>query len=118
MPDGPVADLRELDLSLDEIRRLLALREGCADAPEMAVRFGDVLATQLERTERRLAALKRLQVEFAATLEILKRCRTCGTGPGTEACAHCDVATGGEAPRIMRVVVGGGGRSGEGPPGE
>jgi DNA-binding transcriptional MerR regulator len=102
-----ITDLRELDLSLDEIRRLLELREGCADAPELAERFARVLAEQFERAQRRLAALRRLQGEFAATLELLERCKTCKNGPGTEACATCDVANGEATPRIMRVVVGG-----------
>lgn len=111
-----ITDLRELDLSLDEIRRFLALREGCADAPELAERFGRVLGEQLERAERRLAALRRLQAEFAATLAVLEHCRTCPAG-GVESCATCEVATGRDAPRVMRVIVGGDGSApGDGTP--
>ena len=103
-----ITDLRELDLSLEEIRRILELRANCADAPALAERFGRVLGEQLERTERRLNALRRLQGELSAALERLAPCRTCDVGPGTEACATCEVATGEATPRIMRVVVGAG----------
>jgi MerR family Zn(II)-responsive transcriptional regulator of zntA len=103
-----ITDLRELDLPLDEIRKLLELREGCADAPEMAERFGQVISEQLAKAERRVAALRRLQEDLGAALQVLDVCRRCETGPGTERCTHCEVATGEGAPRVMRVVVGGG----------
>jgi MerR family Zn(II)-responsive transcriptional regulator of zntA len=104
-----ITDLRELDLPLDEIRKLLELREGCADGAELASRFGEVLSDQLAKAERRVVALRRLQEDLGSALEVLDICRRCEGGPGTERCTTCEVATGEGAPRVMRVVVGGGG---------
>jgi len=101
-----IADLRELDLSLDEIKGLLQIREGCIDAPQLAERFGRALAEQLERTRRRLAALQRLGDEFAAALHVLGECRTCSTPLAQHACSGCDVMTREATPRIIKVLVG------------
>jgi DNA-binding transcriptional MerR regulator len=107
-----ITDLRELDLSLDEIKGLLQLREGCSDAPQLAERFGQALGEQLERTQCRLAALQRLGAEFSAALEALGNCRTCATPLKVHACSACDVMSRQETPRIMRVLVGDGGGDG------
>lgn len=101
-----ITDLRELDLSLEEIKELLLMREGCENAPELADRFATALTEQLERTRQRLAALQRLQAEFAAALRALGSCRSCSTPFGEQACPSCEVASGEETPRIMKVVVG------------
>lgn len=101
-----IADLRELDLSLEEIKGLLQLREGCGSAPELAERFGRALAEQLERTKRRLAALERIGAEFAAALEALGHCRSCDAPLAVHACSSCGVMAREETPRIMRVLVG------------
>lgn len=101
-----ITDLRELDLSLEEIKELLLMWEGCESAPELADRFAKALTEQLARTEERLASLKRLQAEFAAALQALGSCRSCSAPFGPQACPSCDVAAGEESPRIMKVVVG------------
>ena len=101
-----IADLRELDLSLEEIKGLLQMRAGCGDAPELAARFEKALADQLERTQRRLEALQRLGAEFAAALRALGSCRSCAEPLEVHACSRCSVTSGDEAPRIIRVLVG------------
>ncbi|HEY0840694.1 MAG TPA: MerR family transcriptional regulator [Vulgatibacter sp.] len=101
-----ITDLRELNLSLDEIKELLRMREGCSSAPELADRFGSALNQQLERTQQRLAALLRLRDEFSAALSALVPCRTCHTPLAQHACSDCGVVSKPEAPRIMKVVVG------------
>lgn len=101
-----IADLRELNLSLDEIKELLRMREGCSSAPELAERFGSALNQQLERTQQRLAALLRLRDEFAAAITALTPCRSCSAPLSQHACVACGVVSKTEAPRIMKVVVG------------
>lgn len=101
-----ITDLRELDLSLEEIKGLLDMREGCTTAPELAERFGLALAAQLERTERRLLALQRLGAEFAAALEVLGSCRSCVSVLQSRGCNQCDVVSADETPRIIKIVVG------------
>ncbi len=101
-----ITDLRELDLSLDEIRELLRMREGCENAPELAERFASALNLQLERTQRRFEALHRLRAEFSAALHALGACRSCSTPLDQQACVGCGVVSHSESPRIMKVVVG------------
>lgn len=100
-----ITDLRELDLSLEEIRGLLRIREGCVDAPELAERFRQALAEQLERTQRRLEALHRLGAEFSAALRVLGSCQSCATPLETKACSRCAVMSAEETPRIIKVLV-------------
>lgn len=101
-----ITDLRELDLSLEEIKGLLEMKEGCSTAPELAERFGQALSAQLERTQKRLAALKRLGEEFSAALEILGSCRSCVSVLQSRGCNQCDVVAREETPRIIKIVVG------------
>lgn len=98
-----IADLRELDLSLEEIGELLMLRDGCKDAPELAGKLRAIVAEQLARTERRLSALQRLREEFVATRDRLDACGSCAATLPAAPCTACDVM--GEAPRFMRLVV-------------
>ena len=98
-----IADLRELDLSIEEIKRFLELRDGCETAPDLAARLRPLISDQLERTHRRLAALRRLETEFVGTLELLGSCRSCEKPLADTACAGCGVMA--HAPRLMRVVV-------------
>lgn len=98
-----IADLRELDLSLEEIGELLMLRDGCKDAPELAGKLRGIVEEQLARTERRLSALQRLRAEFVATKQRLDACGSCEASLPAAPCTACDVM--GEAPRFMRLVV-------------
>lgn len=102
-----IADLRELDLSLDEIRELLQVRAGCGTAPELAERFGGILQEQLDRTRKRLQALNRLRDEFSAALRTLGFCKACETHLHAQSCTACEVVHREETPRIIRVLVGG-----------
>jgi len=101
-----ITDLRELALSLEEIKELLRIREGCASAPELAEKFGVALHRQLARTQQRLSALLRLQGEFSAALAALKPCRSCNAPLAQHACGTCGVVAQSGTPRIMKVVVG------------
>lgn len=104
---GLIADLRELDLSLEEIRQLLEVRTGCGTPPELAERFGEILHEQLERTSKRLAALMRLRDEFSAALRTLGSCKTCESHLQDHSCTACEVVKSKETPRIIKVLVGG-----------
>jgi len=101
-----IADLRELDLSLEEIRQLLEMRTCCGTAPELAERFAKALNEQLERTSRRLAALRRLQEEFSAALQALGTCKSCDSHIEHGACTTCELVQREETPRIIKVLVG------------
>lgn len=102
-----ITDLRELDLSLEEIRDLLRMREDCANAPELAERFATVLMEKLDQTQRRLQALLRLREEFSAALRTLGSCRSCdSTFNADHPCGSCEMVGRDETPRIIKVLVG------------
>jgi DNA-binding transcriptional MerR regulator len=96
-----ITDLRELGLSLCEIRSILEIRTGCQNAAEFAIRFQQVLAGHLEQAQRRLDRLRRVKKElFDALAAIQERL----SSTGVEQCA-CAVADAQGAPRIVKVLA-------------
>src|SRR5512138_1294778 len=67
-----ISDLRELGLSLCEIRSILELRSGCHNAAELAMRFQEVLSGHLEQAQRRLERLRRVKKEIYDALSGLQ----------------------------------------------
>jgi len=96
-----ICDLRELGLSLCEIRSLLEIRIGCHTASEFALRFQQVLAGHLRQAERRLERLRRVKREILDALETLAHGLS---STGDEQCP-CAVADAAHAPRIVRVLA-------------
>lgn len=96
-----ITDLRELGLSLTEIRSILELRTGCQNAAEFAVRFQAVLAGHLEQAQRRLERLRRVKKEL---LDALAAIQERLSSAGVEQCA-CAVADANDAPRIVKVLA-------------
>jgi len=96
-----ITDLRELGLSLCEIRSILDLRTGCHNAAEFAIRFQQVLAGHLEEAQRRLDQLRRVKQELFDALENIQARLS---SEGIEQCA-CAVADAEGAPRIVRVLA-------------
>ena len=96
-----ICDLRELGLSICEIRSVLEIRTGCHTASEFALRFQQVLAGHLEQAQRRLERLRRVKKELLDALTTL------GEGlsaAGAEQCP-CAIADAAHAPRIVRVLA-------------
>ena len=96
-----ITDLRELGLSLCEIRSILDLRNGCHNAAEFAIRFQQVLAGHLEEAQRRLDRLRRVKQELFDALENIQARLS---SEGIAQCA-CAVADADGAPRIVRVLA-------------
>ncbi len=96
-----IADLREIGLSLCEIRSILELRCGCCNAADFAIRFQQVLAGRLEQTERRLERLRRVQNELHDALAAVQERLSAS---GAEQCP-CAVAVEAGAPRIVKVLA-------------
>ncbi len=96
-----ISDLRELGLSLCEIRSILGLRAGCHNAAEFAMRFQEVLVGHLEQAQRRLERLKRVKKEIYDALETLQERLS---SAGVEQCP-CAVAEAAGAPRIVKVLA-------------
>ena len=96
-----ITDLRELGLSLCEIRQILDLRNECHNAAEFAIRFQQVLAGHLEEAQRRLDRLRRVKKEFSDAIEAIQARLS---SEGIEQCA-CTVADADGAPRIVKVLA-------------
>src|SRR5512138_35925 len=96
-----IMDLRELGLSLCEIRSILELRTGCTTAAEFAIRFQHVLGGHLDEAQRRLERLKRLKKEIYAALAAIQERLS---SAGIEQCP-CAVAEAAGAPRIVKVLA-------------
>jgi DNA-binding transcriptional MerR regulator len=96
-----ITDLRELGLSLLEIRSILDLRTGCQNAAEFAIRFQQVLAGHLEQAQRRLERLRRVKKEL---LDALTAIQERLSSAGVEQCA-CAVADAEGVPRIVKVLA-------------
>jgi DNA-binding transcriptional MerR regulator len=96
-----ISDLRELGLSLCEIRSILDLRAGCHNAAEFATRFQQVLAGHLEQAQRRLDRLRRVKKELNDALESLQERLP---SSGVEQCA-CAIAEEAGMPRIVKVLA-------------
>lgn len=95
-----ITDLREIGLSICEVRSILELRNECRSAAEFAIRFQQVLAGHLEEAQRRLERLRRVKKEFSDALGAIQARLS---SEGIEQCA-CAVADG-AAPRIVRVLA-------------
>lgn len=96
-----IGDLREIGISLCDIRSILEMRSGCHDAAEFAVRFREVLAGHLEEAERRLERLRRVKQEIFDALSVV-HARLATTGH--EKCP-CTVAESVDAPRIVKILA-------------
>jgi DNA-binding transcriptional MerR regulator len=96
-----ISDLRELGLSLCEIRSIMELRTGCHNAAEFAIRFQQVLAGHLEQAQRRLERLKRVKKELYDALAAIQERLS---SAGVEQCA-CAVAEAAGVPRIVKVLA-------------
>ncbi len=96
-----ITDLRELGLSLCEIRSVLEIRTGCHTASEFALRFQQVLSGHLEQAQRRLERLRRVRKELVDAVASLGE-RLCGHG---EQECPCAVAEDERVPRIVRVLA-------------
>jgi DNA-binding transcriptional MerR regulator len=95
-----IGDLREMGLSLCEIRSILEIRTGCHTAAEFALRFQQVLAGHLEQAQRRLERLRRMKKEMLDALSTIQE----QLAHGEQQCP-CAIAAEARAPRIVRVLA-------------
>ena len=99
-----IMDLREAGLSLQEIRSLFELRKEISSPAEAAGAMAGVLEERVEQMQQKIAVLRRLREEFAATVAVIDECKRCEEGPFPEVCSGCDVMTRPDLPRVMRLL--------------
>jgi DNA-binding transcriptional MerR regulator len=95
-----IGDLRELGLSLCEIKEILDLRSGCATAAEFAARFRQVVEVHLGEAQRRLERLRRMRREILDSLAVVEERLRDGA-----ALCPCMVAQADRVPRIVKVLA-------------
>jgi DNA-binding transcriptional MerR regulator len=100
-----ILDLRELGLSIPDVRTMLAMREGCRTAVDFRRILRDRLPEHIAQARRRIERLRRLETELRQALVSVER----DPGEGASAPCPCSVARQDGAPRLVRVLA----RSGE-----
>ncbi|MEO0324858.1 MAG: MerR family transcriptional regulator [Myxococcota bacterium] len=101
-----ILDLREAGLSLQAIKDVLAAKESAAGPHEAAQRLQEQVDAQLEAIAARMARLRRLRGELAATRATLDECRGCVAEDFPRACEGCELMKDEALPRAMRVLWG------------
>ncbi|MBK9517175.1 MAG: MerR family transcriptional regulator [Anaeromyxobacter sp.] len=96
-----IVDLREVGLSLCEIKSILELRTGCLTAAAFAARFRAVIEVHLEAAQRRLERLRRMRREILDSLAQVEERLRLGGGGG----CPCEVAESDDVTRIVKVLA-------------
>ncbi|NUQ72609.1 MAG: MerR family transcriptional regulator [Polyangiaceae bacterium] len=101
-----VSDLRTAGLSLDEIKEILELKKGAANAKDAAKEVRRILSARIQELHEKLAVLTRLRDEFAQTSEIIASCLVCQEPESfPDGCRDCAVISAhAHLPRSTRVV--------------
>lgn len=97
-----ICDLREVGLSLSEIKTVLDLRSGCQTAGEFALRFHEILVGHVEQAQRRIERLRRVRRELVQALTAIEERLSCEM-----MATHCPCAVAQTlgAPRIVKVLA-------------
>ena len=101
-----ILDLREAGLSLQEIKDALSAKDAAGDPQRAAEALQERVDAQLEAIAARMARLRRLRGELAATQAVLDECRSCDAEDFPRACERCDLMRDDTLPRAMRVLWG------------
>lgn len=100
-----VTDMRMAGLSLDEIKRILAVKESGATASEAAKRATEILCLRMDELSQKLQVLARLRDDLARTNDIMTACITCNDTRFPQGCESCSVMSESPSlPRSMRVL--------------
>jgi len=99
-----IVDLREAGLSLQEIRDLFALKQEVPTAAKAAAAMSEALEDRIDQMQKRIAVLRRLREEFAATIAVIDECKRCDGSAYPNECGDCDVMNQPDLPRAMRLL--------------
>jgi DNA-binding transcriptional MerR regulator len=100
-----VSDLRMAGLSLEEIKAILALKQGSSTGGEAATHTTRLLNERISELEQKLAVLTRLRQDLARTSDIMTGCLGCQDSKFPHHCETCTIMTSPpELPRCMRVL--------------
>ena len=96
-----IGDLRELGLSLCEIKDILTLRKGCSCVAEFADRLEKSLAGHVAEAQRRMERLERVRHEIQRTIDLIHS----HLAHGSDQLRACDLSCSPDAPKMLRVLA-------------
>ncbi|MGB8931706.1 MAG: MerR family transcriptional regulator [Anaeromyxobacteraceae bacterium] len=96
-----IGDLRELGLSLCEIKDILTLRKGCSCVWEFAERLESSLAGHVAEAKLRMERLERVRHEIQRTIDLIHSHLTAGSNQ----VRPCDLSCASDAPKMLRVLA-------------
>lgn len=99
-----ILDLREAGLSLNEIKHLFQLKGQCRSPEEASTRLSELLGSQIDEMQRKIATLRRLREELASTVSVLTECMTCEDASFPSRCPKCEVLDRPQLPRAVRLL--------------
>ena len=86
-----ICHLRELGLSLGNIKQLIRIRRESVDGGSASRLLRERLETQLEFTEKKIEEFVELKQEIAETIRVLEKCGDCQSQPRRSICSSCSV---------------------------
>ena len=101
-----ILDLKETGLSLNQIKALFALKQGCPSADEASRQLAKQLEAQIQCMQRKIAMLRRLREELASCVAVIQECNTCEDHRFPHKCGDCEVMARPNLPRALRVFWG------------
>jgi MerR family transcriptional regulator, Zn(II)-responsive regulator of zntA len=103
-----ITDMRAANLSLDEIRALLELKEKADSGQEAAASACDALDGQIEAVRGKIEVFQRLLNDLTQARELIDKCRDCSNDRKfPEGCGDCTVMKqGAPASQSLRVLWG------------
>jgi DNA-binding transcriptional MerR regulator len=99
-----ILDLRELGLSLCEIKSVLELRAGCHSTAEFAARLEQALEEHVLQAQRRIERLRCVKKELIRALDTIRK--RIASGVSTTQCP-CSFAGEGDPPGIVKMLSNG-----------
>jgi DNA-binding transcriptional MerR regulator len=91
---GTIRDLRTLDVSLKEIRKLLDARRKAPTGAEAVREVARVLGKGFVEASRRATTYQRIRQGLSQTLQMMQTCSRCTLSPVPEVCLKCPLVTG------------------------
>ena len=99
-----ILDLREAGLSLSDIRELFALKGTCVEAEAASDRMASILERRIDEMQQKISNLRRLRLELATTLTVVRECGNCENPGFPVRCKHCEVLNRADLPRAVKLL--------------
>ena len=99
-----VLDLREVGLSLGEIKQLFSLKRGCGTPEQASKDMSAILENQVEMLQRKITILRRVREELVSMMAVISECRSCQDDRFPHRCHECDVLKRPDLPRAVRLL--------------